>query len=227
MKKIGIMADIHGNLAALDAAFDVFKKENVDRIYACGDIVGYGNEPEACCRKVQSIGAVCVAGNHDWAAAGKLDYAAQFSESAVKSMHETIKKMSPENIKWLGKLSLYHRQNNFEFTHASLYRPDQWPYLVIGSPDEESVFQDIALCFDHMKGSVCFVGHSHRAAVFIKDASKEIYAMEPYEFWVNLAGKKAVIDVGSVGKPRDNVFSGCVAVFDIEKQRVKMVRFPF
>src|SRR4051795_647100 len=73
--RYGILADIHGNLSALTAAIRVLERARVDRYLCLGDVVGYGAAPNECVRRIRELGALCVAGNHDLIAVGRLDEA--------------------------------------------------------------------------------------------------------------------------------------------------------
>lgn len=81
--------------------------------------------------------------------------------------------------------------------------------------------------FEAMKGQVCFVGHSHRPAVFSQDEFGKVDVVDYHnDSWINLSGKKAVVDDGSVGSPRDGNNYGSAAVFDPDGSKLKMLRIP-
>ena len=71
-QRLGILADVHGNLPALHAAVERLRAEGVDRFVCAGDLVGYGPFPDECVEVIAGLDAVCVAGNHDLLALGRL-----------------------------------------------------------------------------------------------------------------------------------------------------------
>ena len=224
MNMIGIISDIHSNVRILNQAIERLNDEKVSRIFVCGDVVGYGDQPNECCSRLQEIGACVVAGNHDRAVTGNVDYMNTFSESAIKGIEHNRKILSDANMKWLEMLPLTKREDNIEFVHASLHEPETWPYLVVGTMAGQSQWQDVKKCFAAMKGSICFVGHSHRPAVFLSATSGEVDVMDPFETWMDLSKERAVVDVGSISVPRDGSGYGHAFVFDPEGRRLKMLR---
>lgn len=221
------MADIHANIEALDFVLYRLKAEGVLRFYVCGDVVGYGRNPNECCYRLQHLKALVLAGNHDRAVTGQTRYQDNFSRSAIEAIEYTRKTISDFNLRWLEKLPLYHHEGNLEFVHASLHEPEKWPYLTNGIIAGINMWQDVRKCFEAMKGRVCFAGHSHRPAVYLQDKSGKVDLIDYHDdSWINLSGKKAVVDVGSVGSPRDSRNFGSAAVFDPDDSRLKMLRIP-
>ncbi|MBM3314048.1 metallophosphoesterase, partial [candidate division WOR-3 bacterium] len=103
--RIGIFSDVHGNLEALEAVLRRLKEEGAERYVCCGDIVGYGPDPNRCIEIVRALGCLCVAGNHDWAAAGRIS-AAGFSAFAAEAISWTREQLSEPCRGYLGGLSL-------------------------------------------------------------------------------------------------------------------------
>ncbi|MCM8758029.1 MAG: metallophosphoesterase, partial [Candidatus Omnitrophica bacterium] len=109
--RYGIFSDIHSNLEALEAVIKAYRRESID-IYLCvGDIVGYAADPSNCIQLVKKISSVVIAGNHDWAAVDlfPIDY---FNPVAKRAIIWTKTKLSEEEKRYLGSLSLTYRNDN-------------------------------------------------------------------------------------------------------------------
>jgi predicted phosphodiesterase len=220
---IAVISDIHANLIALNEALDIINKRDVKRLFVCGDTVGYGYQPNECCELVRSLGCeVVLAGNHDWAVCGNLDYS-DFSHEAKESTERTIKDVSEENKQWLKSLPLTYQTQDMVFVHATLVTPEKFYYPVIGTNAFEPL-QDVGKTFKKMKGNVCFVGHSHQASAFIEKSSGKIKCVAANNV-IQLNGCKAVLDVGSVGYPRCASDKACVVFYDEEQEKAEFVRF--
>ena len=127
--RYGILGDIHGNIEALDAVLELLRERDVDHFISVGDIVGYGADPVACIERIQEIGATVVAGNHDWAAVGKLD-TAFFNVYAKSAVDWTTDQLSPEHRTWLAELPLTARAGeDITVAHATLDAPEQFDYI--------------------------------------------------------------------------------------------------
>ena len=127
--RYGIIADIHSNLEALNAVLTALDERRVDAYLSTGDIVGYGADPVACVDRVLGIGARVVAGNHDWAAVGRLslDY---FNAYAREAIYWTQERLSPAHLRFLSELELTARVDDITIVHGTLYDPDNFDYLL-------------------------------------------------------------------------------------------------
>ena len=225
MKKIGVISDIHSNIKALETALDILEKECVDRIYVCGDVVGYGAFPNECCDKIRALGCPVAAGNHDWAVAGLTEYKESHSAVATESIDYTKEVLSEKNLHWLQDLPLHHRENSTEFVHASLVKAERWNYLARGHSFTDSAWHDVLNNFAVLKGQVCFVGHSHRPTIFLEKRWAGIKVVRPKTEVFDLRGRRAIVDTGSIGLPRDGSGESSLVVYDMENQRVHFKRF--
>ncbi|MEW6267264.1 MAG: metallophosphoesterase family protein [Thermodesulfobacteriota bacterium] len=226
--KIAIVADIHSNLVALDQALHRIKLEGIDEIVVCGDIVGYGRYPNECCELIRSIGCVVIAGNHDWAVAGKTEYKETHSDKAIAGIEKTKEVITPENRNWLSGLPLtfQHPKENIKFVHSSLVQTENWYYLTLGEPSDTSTWQNVIINFKAMeKDQICFVGHSHIPIIFLETTLNQVKLIKPSKFTYNLCGKRAIIDVGSVGYPRNEKNNASFVIYDPGKDTVEFVRY--
>lgn len=225
MSKIGIIADIHSNLAALTKALGILQKERVDQIVVCGDIVGYGTSPNECCDRIRALNCPAVAGNHDWAVADLTEYQTTHSSSAVEGINHTKAIISEENLHWLQGLPLHYEQNNMEFVHASFVKADKWHYLTHRSSFLDTDWHDIGGNFAVLRGDIGFVGHSHRPTIFLEKRRKKIKIIHPQKEFYELQRRRAIIDVGSVGLPRGLTKRASLVIYDSANQIVRFKPF--
>ncbi|GAI55502.1 unnamed protein product, partial [marine sediment metagenome] len=116
--RYAIIADIHANLAAFTAVLDdIERRGGVEEIWCLGDVVGYGPDPHQCLELLRQHKHICVAGNHDWAAIGKID-TSEFNPDAADACRWTAKQLSPEDVEYLGSLPLVIARGDFSLVHG-------------------------------------------------------------------------------------------------------------
>jgi len=201
--RFAIISDIHANKEALDAVIDSIKHQLPDQIICLGDIVGYGADPNYCVDVVRQMADISIIGNHDHAALG-LTSTYTFNIYAREAADWTASRLTPDNIAYLESLKLTHSQDNMLFVHSSPYKPETWGYIL---SDFEAEWN-----FEYLDEKLCFIGHSHL----------------PDEFKDEFTGKR-IINVGSVGQPRDDDPRSCYYLYDslIEKGRWIRTEYPF
>src|SRR3972149_303792 len=127
--RYAIISDIHANLAAFTAVLDDIKgRGGVDSVWCLGDIVGYGPDPHECIEALRQIDHICVAGNHDLAAIGKIS-TSEFNPEAAESCHWTARQLSLSDIAYLEKLPMVIEEGGFTLVHGSPRDP-VWEYLL-------------------------------------------------------------------------------------------------
>lgn len=170
-----IFSDVHANLEALQAVLakiDELAEENpIDAIWFLGDLVGYGPDPGECMRIVRERAAVMIAGNHDWAAIGKLDLE-DFSDAARISAEWTAKRLSDDERSFLAQLPERVELEGVTLVHGSPYGP-LWEYLTTEVFAERS--------FQYFDTRFCFVGHTHIPAIFQQPDSVASAPTHPLE----------------------------------------------
>ncbi len=192
--RTAFISDIHGNLDALKVVLDDIATQEVDQIVCLGDIVGYGPEPNECAAKVKEVCVHVVAGNHDYAALERMDTLG-FNEYARAAADWTTKALSQESRDYLNSLPLAAAEGQMRFVHASPLDPERWTYVL---SFEEAIRQ-----FDSYEERLCFIGHSHLPVV-IENDNGEIRAYQYPEDTFTLDGsRRYMVNVGSVGQPRD------------------------
>jgi diadenosine tetraphosphatase ApaH/serine/threonine PP2A family protein phosphatase len=158
--RYAVFSDVHANLEALETVLakidELAEKKPIDQLWFLGDLVGYGPNPNECIALVRSRTDVIIAGNHDWAAIGKLDLE-DFSEAARISAEWTAKQLTQEHREFLTNLPERLEIDECTLVHGSPYGP-LWEYLTSELLAERS-FQYFSTCF-------CFVGHTHVPLIF-------------------------------------------------------------
>jgi predicted phosphodiesterase len=225
MQRIAVISDIHGNLPALEKAIEIIDLEAVDGVFACGDVVGYGDSPNECIEKLRELACPVVAGNHDWAVAGLTEYKNTHTERAVRGIERTREMLLKDNLRWLRNLPLYHREKGMEFVHASLTKADQWHYLTRRHSFTDTAWHDVQNNFSIMRGRVCFVGHSHLPTIFLEKRFGRIKFIHPQSDSFELKGRRAIVDTGSVGLPRDLSAKPTLVIYDAKEQVVHFKQF--
>ncbi len=213
--KYAIFGDVHGNLEALNAVLESMKEEGVTH-YACvGDTVGYGGNPVECVEKIRALGCKVVLGNHDAGVVGKTDI--RFFNSAAREAVEWSKEtLNGTSTSFLSALPYVAREECFTLVHASLGHPEQWTYI-FSSFEAESFFP-------YQEDAVCFVGHTHIPCCFSTNPSRPLSRARSIRL---KPATKYIINVGSVGQPRDNNPMASYVVYDLMENLIKFVRVPY
>jgi diadenosine tetraphosphatase ApaH/serine/threonine PP2A family protein phosphatase len=207
---IAVISDIHGNLEALEAVLADAGNEGATDIICLGDIVGYGADPNRCVELVRERAAATVLGNHD-AAALDLEEAEEFNPLARDAILWTRRTLSPASAKMLRSLPLVHVREGARFVHASPEAPESWPY-VLNAADAQFA---LGACME----SVCFIGHTHVPTWMILENGLLIDMIVAEQLELREGGR-ALINVGSVGQPRDGDWRASYVLFDPAQQRV-------
>ncbi len=217
--RYAILGDIHGNMEALAAVFADMESARVDRALCLGDIVGYGAEPERCIGELRSRGVVSVLGNHDSAVAGDtpLDF---FKDYAREAVIWTADRLSEDDKTYLNSLPISlpitGGDDGFVTVHSSLAEPREWGYVI----DLLSVRR----CFDFLPGHLCFIGHSHVPVIF--EESGSITGRRACDLLLDKESRY-IINVGSVGQPRDWDWRASYGIYDEGKMRFEIRRVPY
>ncbi len=211
-----IISDIHGNFEALESVLAHIAKENVDDIFCLGDIIGYGPSPCECLDKVIEASQICLLGNHDQ---GAMFDPEGFNSGAERAIFWTRDQL--ENAG--GNRDQIDRRWDFLGTLPRVHRDDPWLY-VHGSPRNpvnEYVFpEDIynQKKMEKLFGLItrgCFQGHTHVPGIFLE--SLEFITPEQTEHVFQVKDEKFMINVGSVGQPRDGDPRSCYVIQEDDK----------
>ena len=205
--KYAIISDIHSNLEALQVVIADIKKENVDKVICCGDIVGYGPNPKECVELISDIKNVeVIMGNHDAAIADKID-TSDFNENAKKAIEINRSMLTDGEIVYLSTLKYECREEGFLFVHGSP-RDTVMEYLSTLTKLRENIAV--------MRERRCVVGHTHIPMIYSMDeeGKEEILDIEKENEFILKDGNKYIINAGSVGQPRDEDNRSCFIYLD-------------
>ena len=229
---LAIISDIHSNTEALEAVLADIDERGVERIICLGDVVGYGPEPAACLDTVRRRASIMLMGNHDFAVLyepRQFNLAAESAAFWSRRQLEEESDLDARNERWdfLGGLSIKQVIDGEDLGAGPIT-------LVHGSPRRpvnEYVFADdvynntakMAAIFERFE-HLCFVGHTHIPGVFLQtpdfyspDELGEAYEIDPVQ--------KALINVGSVGQPRDRDTRASYVIVD--DGEVQFIRVPY
>jgi predicted phosphodiesterase len=194
-----IISDIHANLEAFEAVMADIKSQAIDTVYCLGDVVGYGPNPRECIDLVMSC-QICLLGNHDQ---GALFDPEGFNAGAERAIFWTRKMLESGDPKgnerrweFLGELPRLHREPKFLYVHGSARNPLNeyvFPEDIYNQRKMERIFG--------LVDQYCFQGHTHIPGVFTEDLN--FVAPEEVDFKYKLGPQKVLINVGSVGQPRN------------------------
>ena len=206
------------------AALEDAEQRGCRQVYCCGDIVGYGAEPNECCRVLRAYWQErtlrpdpVVLGNHDEAAA-ILNETPHFNVHAARAADWTRRQLLPEQRDWLAALPLQLSLGALLLSHATAAEPGEWRYLI----GEYETMHDLAWFTDHRREQFYCVGHSHYP--FIQSPEDRF---DPYDLVPIRDGGRYAVNVGSVGQPRDGDPRACYAVFDDAAMSLQLVRVAY
>jgi predicted phosphodiesterase len=209
--KIAIISDIHANLAALEEALTAIHELQPDKIVCLGDIIGYGPRPNECVDLIRQNCQVCLMGNHDHAVLGLTD-TYHFNQYAREAINWTRRTLTIQNKAFLESLTFSHHENEILYVHSTPSHPEEWHYIL--SEYEAKQYME------KIKQKVCFVGHSHIPVIF----SSEQGILTSDEIQLNTASGKYIINVGSIGQPRDGDPRLCFVFYDTENFHINFIR---
>ncbi len=214
--KRAVISDIHGNLEALLAVLKDARSFSVDEIYCLGDIIGYGPNPCECLDQVMRHCKTTILGNHDQAALFDPD---GFNPMALRAIYWTRDQLdngpgssAQVNARWdyLGELPRLHDEGDFKFVHGSPRDPTNeyvFPEYVFDQRKMEILFGKVQ--------KYCFMGHTHLPGVFTTEC--EFISPEECDYQFALGNEKVMVNVGSVGQPRDDDKRSCYIILETDE----------
>jgi diadenosine tetraphosphatase ApaH/serine/threonine PP2A family protein phosphatase len=215
--RTAIFADVHSNLEALEAVRQAGFDRGVERWICLGDVVGYGADPEACLDIVVDLAAVILQGNHDAAVAGVQDVE-YFNRHARRAVEWTRQTLCAERLGPLLGFRLTHSEAEAFFVHSEPGDPRTWGY-VCDAADAASALTAVA-------ERLLYVGHSHLA--FVCAAARDVRTVVETVGRLQLAADvRYLVNVGSVGQPRDGDPRACFALRDEESDSIELVRVAY
>ena len=224
--RYAVLSDIHGNLEALTAVLEALAAERTDRYLCLGDLVGYGADPSACLERLQALGAVMVAGNHEAACVGRLELE-WFNDAARAALIWTRDQLSFGDLDLLRRLPLTAVEEPFTLVHGTLSHPQRFEYLV----EAGQALDTLSVC----RTLLCLVGHTHLPFVVDYDrAERRLRRMltraqdlgdVTYDDRPDAC--RYLVNPGSVGQPRDGDPRASMALIDTDARRIAIRRIPY
>lgn len=212
-----ILSDVHANLEAFEAVLEDLEKEEPIKKVFLGDIVGYGANPNECLDLLRNKADLCVQGNHDAGAIGLTDLN-DFNKDAKTAILWTSKMIQPEHKAFLESLPIIGAKEDFTFCHATPYKPETWYYIIN--------FRDAIKSFHSFKTPFCFVGHSHAPSIIERNEEGKVTQIMSMDFTLN-SSSQYIINVGSIGQPRDRNPQAAYGIYDSETKAFKLKRVPY
>jgi len=204
--RFAFISDIHANLEALEAVLEDIGSRNIDEIICLGDIVGYGANPNECCELVKTKCPVTLLGNHDAAAVDQLS-TQHFNIHAKIAIEWTSQNLKHESESFLETLPFKATKPSLTLVHATPYEPNMWYYI--------TSLEEAAFNYQFFDTQLCLVGHTHIPIIIVLDKEKELYVHQDSVIHLDdVKDARLLINVGSVGQPRDRNPKSCYGIFD-------------
>lgn len=202
--RLAVLSDIHANLAALEAVCD--ELASFDELWVLGDTVGYGPQPNEVIRRLQELGARAVTGNHDGAAIGTVD-ASWFNPDAQAAIRWTTTVLDENARAYLSALPEIRRDGELTAVHGSPREPI-WEYITDAAIAEAN--------FSAFETRHCLFGHTHLPVVYRSDGIHVTVIPATASSPIVLDARRALINPGSVGQPRDGNPEASYLIVDTE-----------
>jgi diadenosine tetraphosphatase ApaH/serine/threonine PP2A family protein phosphatase len=215
--RVAVVSDIHANLHALEAVLGAIDADPVDQLWCLGDLVGYGARPNECCAAIEARASFCLVGNHDLAVRGTIDLD-EFSGDAGAAVRWTRDVLAPDALAFLNRLSSEGKRNSVAMFHASARDP-VWEYVL----SDEAALATLALTEE----PVVLVGHSHAALHVTRHGDDVEGGLSPHGTELDLRGRRALLNPGSVGQPRDGDPRAAYLVLDLEERTASFRRVEY
>ncbi|TWT48428.1 metallophosphoesterase family protein [Botrimarina hoheduenensis] len=209
--KRAIISDIHGNLEAVKTVLKHIAEQRVEEVFCLGDVIGYGPNPCECLDAVIDNCKVALLGNHDQ---GALFDPEGFNSGAERAIFWTrdqlenpraSRERTDERWDFLGGLPRIHRDGSWLYVHGSARNPVNeyvFPEDIYNQKKMEKLFSLVT--------HACFQGHTHVPGVFTE--SRNFITPEETDYVYPVTDQKFMVNVGSVGQPRDGDPRACYIV---------------
>jgi len=213
--RLAFISDIHANIHALNEVAECLDEESPDKIICVGDVVGYGAYPLECLTWVREHCEFTVLGNHDFHAVEHSE-AYNFNPRAYKALAWTGNQLKDEDRKWLREQPISIVVDDVLVIHGHPMAPEAWLYILDGHQ------ADLALKL--VEQSYVVTGHSHMQGCFFEGEGRTKMIRDEV---IHLKGRRAVLNPGSVGQPRDGDARAAFAIFDTDELTFKLIRIEY
>ena len=217
--RLALLGDVHANLHALDAALERLAAERVEAYVCAGDLVGYGPAPDECIARIAALPGVCVVGNHDLIALGRLT-TDRCIPLARDSLEWTASRLTPASRDFLQNLPATAAMGSVTVAHGSLSDPQEY----VRRPEQFSrQFSELAL--NAPGAEILVLGHTHQPLA-VGERRGEILRRDPGT--IDLSdGERYLLNPGSVGQSRDRRAQARVAVLDLARREAAFLEVPY
>lgn len=213
--RYAILSDVHANLDALEAVLEDLDKKNIDTIFFLGDAVGYGPNPNECIESLVRGCKILLAGNHDWGVLGLTDVT-YFNLYARAAIEWTKKVITEGNKKIISSFPVEEEKDgDLLLVHSTPKEPKEWNYLL--------TLWDAEMNFNYFENKLCFLGHSHQPFIIERLPSGELVTYKKSAPIGKM--ERYIVNVGSVGQPRDGDPRACYALVNDEHMEIVRVSY--
>lgn len=209
--RVAVISDIHGNLEALRRITEDIESNGADKVFCLGDIVGYGPFPKQCLGAVRKLAEIIVGGNHEESVLDPVLAQARLSRSALAGVQFSRSKLTAHDLDFLATLPERKvvAELGLALAHGSYSAPSAWNYV---EGEEEA---DVEMA--HAPARISVVGHTHMPDVFAGIGGRVRLADDNIEL---KAGVQHLINVGSVGQPRDGDSRSSYGLFEFKGRKI-------
>ena len=215
--RIALISDIHANREALEAVLQDMEERHVDKIHCLGDVIGYGCDPVACLELVDKNCDLKLMGNHEYAAIGVVPLE-NMNRFARESIVWTRNQLGDREISMIADYDLSREAEDGLLVHASPFEPDEWHYIFT---EREAV-----LGFESFQLRLAFHGHTHVPIIFCQTPAGRLRTIVGHDFDPD-EDCRYLINVGSVGQPRDDDPRACYVVYDSKENAIDYHRVEY
>ena len=216
--RFAIISDIHGNLEAFRQVLKDISRQNIDGCYFLGDAISYGPESDRCVRLLQKENIPCILGNHELALI-RPEAKAYFNQSTRDHFAQTEALLSEHSREFISTWPVKREEHGMLLIHGC--PPDSvTKYLV--ELDEHELFQVLR----EMNTTTAFVGHTHELRL-VQSNARDLFQEDMSEGSYSLSAEKALINIGSVGQPRDGDNRAKYVLWDPVKRWLQVRCVPY
>lgn len=217
--KTAILSDIHGNMEAFMSVLKDIHQCRIKQIFCLGDCIGYGPEPQQVLDTILQLNIPTVLGNHELALL-KPEYLSLFNPSAQTSLEKTRDLLKPPAIRQISDFPKYLTRSDIRMVHG--YPPDL-PKMYLFEASDEKLFNT----FYKMTEKICFLGHTHQLEIIACDGKTIV--RKPLEKGIVYLHQTHchIINVGSVGQPRDRNNNAKYAIWDTSERSIEIRFVPY
>ena len=216
---LAVLSDIHSNYEALTSVLYDLKSQEISRVVCLGDTVGYASGVRSCLRAVRGLGCPVLMGNHDEAACLP-EPPEDLNETATAGIIFSSARLSKSDHSWLQSLPRTLIVEGLTFTHASLEDESDWPYILFP--------EDAHYHFEKQSTHLAFCGHTHDPMVWWQESPRSPCLQVAGQGVISLPSNgKVLVNVGSVGQPRDGDARACYVIFRADQGTVEFRRVNY